>query len=138
MKLKCNDSETVTFDLDCLGKSTVSATVGLLHGDVVGFKVATTENELALMSALSQLSVSIAVEAQLYKTGVITATRGPVRFPMVQDRRAWVSSPCPSSSKLTSSFLIVQGQMRGQQRVDQSFSPTARDRWDDSNVRNGA
>ena len=79
VKLKGNDSEAGSFDLTCLGKSIVSATVGLLHGDVASFKDATTESEMALMSALSQRPVSIVIEADqsffpLYKTGGITAT----------------------------------------------------------------
>ena len=56
------DSETGSFDLTdcglefifCLGTSLVS--VGLPHGDVVGFKNATTEGELALMSAFESAS----------------------------------------------------------------------------------
>ena len=49
--------------------------LGLPHGDVVGFKDATTESQLILMSASCQKPVSIAFEAdqsffQLYKTGV--------------------------------------------------------------------
>ena len=64
--------------------------VGLPHGDVVGFKDATTESELTLMSALTQQPVSSAIEADqsffhLYETGV---TRGPVLFKMAQDRCA--------------------------------------------------
>ena len=92
MKLKGTDSETGNFDMTCLRNSIVSATVDLLHGDVVGFKDTTTENELALMSALNQQPVSIVIEADqsfshLYKTGVLGSC-----------------SPCPSSSKPTSPF----------------------------------
>ena len=52
--------------------------MGLPHGDVVGFKDVTTESDQALMSALRQQSVFIAIEAdqsffQFYKKCVITA-----------------------------------------------------------------
>ena len=66
------DSETGSFDLtdcgleyiSCLRKSLVR--VGLPHGDVASFKDATTENELTLISALSQQPVSIAIEADQF------------------------------------------------------------------------
>ena len=77
------DSETVSFEwtecglefISCLGKSLVS--VGLPHGDVVGFKDATTENELALMSASSQQPMSIAIEADQF--GVQPGARTTLR-----------------------------------------------------------
>merc|ERR1712039_838387 len=53
-----------------------SCTVGLPKGKVTGFKDVTADDEKALMSAVSQQPVSIAIEAdksvfQLYKSGVL-------------------------------------------------------------------
>merc|ERR1739845_138505 len=56
-------------------------TVGIPKGSVTGFKDVTTDNEQAMMSALAQQPVSIAIEAdksvfQLYKSGVLSGTCG--------------------------------------------------------------
>jgi len=58
-----------------------SCTTGLPKGSVTGFKDVTTDNEQAMMSALAQQPVSIAIEAdksvfQLYKSGVLSGTCG--------------------------------------------------------------
>merc|ERR1712137_1404991 len=58
-----------------------SCTTGLPKGSVTGFKDITPDSEQAMMSALSQQPVSIAIEAdksvfQLYKSGVLSGTCG--------------------------------------------------------------
>merc|ERR1712137_1312106 len=74
-----------------------SCTVGVPNGDVKGFKDVTADNEQALMSAVQQQPVSIAIEAdksvfQLYKTGVLQGTCGASLdhgvFPSVMARTA--------------------------------------------------
>lgn len=58
-----------------------SCTVGVPKGDVVGFKDVPADNKEAMMSAIAQQPVSIAIEAdkrvfQLYKTGVLQSLCG--------------------------------------------------------------
>lgn len=58
-----------------------SCTTGLPKGSVTGFKDVTADNEQAMMSAVNQQPVSIAIEAdksvfQLYKSGVLSGTCG--------------------------------------------------------------
>eukprot|EP00928_Gymnodinium_smaydae_P035746 TRINITY_DN250_c0_g1_i6.p2 TRINITY_DN250_c0_g1~~TRINITY_DN250_c0_g1_i6.p2 ORF type:complete len:369 (-),score=92.18 TRINITY_DN250_c0_g1_i6:84-1124(-) len=58
-----------------------SCTVGVAKGAVTGFKDVKSDDEKAMMSALQQQPVSIAIEAdkavfQLYHSGVLTATCG--------------------------------------------------------------
>merc|ERR1712056_102282 len=58
-----------------------SCTTGLPKGSVKGFKDITPDSEQAMMSAISQQPVSIAIEAdksvfQLYKSGVLSGTCG--------------------------------------------------------------
>lgn len=58
-----------------------SCTVGLAQGSVKGFKDVSSDDTDALMDAVAQQPVSIAIEAdksvfQLYKTGVLTGTCG--------------------------------------------------------------
>merc|ERR1711934_27945 len=58
-----------------------SCTVGLAKGTVTGYKDVSADSESAMMSAVSQQPVSIAIEAdksvfQLYKSGVLQSTRG--------------------------------------------------------------
>ena len=84
------DSETGSCDLtdcglefiSCLGMSFVS--VGFPHGDVVGFKDAITDNELALMSASSQQPMSISTKGQNHTstsmgTSIFTSAAVPLR-----------------------------------------------------------
>ena len=67
---------------------------------------------LVKKSASSQQPVSIATEVdlfffQLYKKGVLAASRGPVLFfQWCKTGVLWVSSPCPSSSKADQSFFF--------------------------------
>jgi len=61
--------------------SSKNCTVGLPQGAVTGFKDVTADDEKALMSAVQQQPVSIAIEAdktafQLYHSGVLTETCG--------------------------------------------------------------
>merc|ERR1712060_793016 len=63
-----------------MGKES-SCTSGLPKGSVTGFKDVTSDNEQAMMSALNQQPVSIAIEAdksvfQLYKSGVLSGLCG--------------------------------------------------------------
>merc|ERR1712070_304701 len=56
-------------------------TVGIPKGDVKGYKDVTSDNEQALMSAVQQQPVSIAIEAdkmafQSYKSGILSSTCG--------------------------------------------------------------
>jgi len=58
-----------------------SCTVGLPRGSVTGFKDVSSDSEQAMMSAIAQQPVSIAIEAdksvfQLYKSGVLSSTCG--------------------------------------------------------------
>merc|ERR1719502_305203 len=58
-----------------------SCAVGIPKGGVTGYKDVPAEDEQALMEAVSQQPVSIAIEAdqsafQLYKQGVLTKTCG--------------------------------------------------------------
>jgi len=58
-----------------------SCTVGLAQGSVTGYKDVSTDSEQALMSAVAQQPVSIAIEAdqssfQSYSSGVLTASCG--------------------------------------------------------------
>merc|ERR1712107_586004 len=58
-----------------------SCTVGLSQGSVTGYKDVSTDSEQALMSAVAQQPVSIAIEAvqssfQSYSSGVLTASCG--------------------------------------------------------------
>ena len=58
-----------------------SCTVGIPKGSVTGFKDVSSDSEQAMMSALNQQPVSIAIEAdksvfQLYKSGVLSGTCG--------------------------------------------------------------
>jgi len=58
-----------------------SCTVGLPKGSVTGFKDVPSDDEQAMMSAIAQQPVSIAIEAdksvfQLYKSGVLSSTCG--------------------------------------------------------------
>jgi len=58
-----------------------SCTVGLAKGSVTGFKDVPSDDEQAMMSAIAQQPVSIAIEAdksvfQLYKSGVLSSTCG--------------------------------------------------------------
>lgn len=58
-----------------------NCTVGIPSGDVTGFKDVESQSENALMEAVAQQPVSIAIEAdkqvfQLYKSGVLNATCG--------------------------------------------------------------
>jgi len=58
-----------------------SCTVGIAKGSVTGFKDVSSDSEQALMSAVNQQPVSIAIEAdksvfQLYKSGVLSGTCG--------------------------------------------------------------
>merc|ERR1712217_252615 len=58
-----------------------SCAVGIPKGGVTGFKDVTADDEQALMEALSQQPVSVAIEAdqkafQLYKTGILSKTCG--------------------------------------------------------------
>jgi len=58
-----------------------SCTVGIPKGSVTGFKDVASDSEQAMMSALAQQPVSIAIEAdksvfQLYRTGVLSGTCG--------------------------------------------------------------
>jgi len=58
-----------------------SCTVGLAKGTVTGYKDVSADSESAMMSAVSQQPVSIAIEAdksvfQLYKSGVLQSTCG--------------------------------------------------------------
>jgi len=58
-----------------------SCTVGLAKGSVTGFKDVSSDSEQAMMSAIAQQPVSIAIEAdksvfQLYKSGVLKSTCG--------------------------------------------------------------
>merc|ERR1711920_1171848 len=58
-----------------------SCTVGLAKGTVTGYKDVSADSEQALMSAVSQQPVSIAIEAdksvfQLYKAGVLQGICG--------------------------------------------------------------
>merc|ERR1712151_1031989 len=58
-----------------------SCTVGVPKGDVKGFKDVSKDDEQALMEAVSQQPVSIAIEAdkmafQLYKSGILSRTCG--------------------------------------------------------------
>merc|ERR1712211_156940 len=60
---------------------TSSCTVGLSQGSVTGYKDVSTDSEQALMSAVAQQPVSIAIEAdqssfQSYSSGVLTASCG--------------------------------------------------------------
>merc|ERR1739845_257996 len=56
-------------------------TVGIPKGSVTGFKDVASDSEQAMMSALAQQPVSIAIEAdksvfQLYRSGVLSGTCG--------------------------------------------------------------
>jgi len=58
-----------------------SCTVGIPSGDVKGYKDVTSDSEQALMSAVQQQPVSIAIEAdkmafQSYKSGILSSTCG--------------------------------------------------------------
>merc|ERR1711979_168879 len=58
-----------------------SCTVGIPNGDVKGYKDVTSDSEQALMSAVQQQPVSIAIEAdksafQLYRSGILSSTCG--------------------------------------------------------------
>merc|ERR1712014_113224 len=58
-----------------------SCTVGIPNGDVKGFKDVTADSEQALMSAVQQQPVSIAIEAdkmafQSYKSGILSSNCG--------------------------------------------------------------
>merc|ERR1712107_332575 len=58
-----------------------SCTVGLSQGSVTGYKDVSTDSQQALMSAVAQQPVSIAIEAvqssfQSYSSGVLTASCG--------------------------------------------------------------
>lgn len=58
-----------------------NCTLGIANGDVTGFKDVTSSDENALMEAVAQQPVSIAIEAdrrvfQLYRSGVLNATCG--------------------------------------------------------------
>merc|ERR1711988_601736 len=58
-----------------------SCTVGIPKGSVTGFKDVTSSSKQALMSAVQQQPVSIAIEAdksafQLYKSGILSSTCG--------------------------------------------------------------
>merc|ERR1712084_184197 len=58
-----------------------SCTVGIPNGDVKGYKDVTSDSEQALMSAVQQQPVSIAIEAdkmafQSYKSGILSSTCG--------------------------------------------------------------
>jgi len=58
-----------------------SCTVGLAKGSVTGFKDVPSDDEQAMMSAIAQQPVSIAIEAdksvfQLYKSGILSSTCG--------------------------------------------------------------
>merc|ERR1711915_1075580 len=58
-----------------------SCTVGIPKGDVKGYKDVTSDSEQALMSAVQQQPVSIAIEAdkmafQSYKSGILSSTCG--------------------------------------------------------------
>ena len=97
-----------------------SCTAGLPHGNAVGFKDATTESELALMSALSQQPVFAAIEADQSFS------------PLVRDR-------CDHSNTRTSPF--ANGTRQGVQQpvsidieADWSFVPIVQDRSDHSHV----
>merc|ERR1719277_916448 len=61
--------------------SASSCTVGIAKGGVTGYKDVSSDSEEALMSALNQQPVSIAIEAdksvfQLYTSGVLSGTCG--------------------------------------------------------------
>merc|ERR1712060_214298 len=63
-----------------MGKES-SCTTGLPKGSVTGFKDVSSDSEQAMMSALAQQPVSIAIEAdksvfQLYRSGVLSGTCG--------------------------------------------------------------
>merc|ERR1712135_52248 len=83
-----------------------SCTVGLSQGSVTGYKDVSTDSEQALMSAVAQQPVSIAIGAdqssfQSYSSGVLTAScgtkldhgllAGPPSYPVVS------GSPSPPS-----------------------------------------
>jgi len=76
----CTEDSYAYAAKDGICKAT-SCTTGIPAGGVVGFKDVTASDEQALMSAVAQQPVSVAIEAdqmtfQAYKSGVLTGTCG--------------------------------------------------------------
>merc|ERR1719221_219653 len=88
-----------------------SCTVGIPKGDVKGYKDVTSDNEQALMSAVQQQPVSIAIEAdkmafQSYKSGILSSTCGSNLCLSLSKQTRWPSSHtraafCPALAAAT-------------------------------------